>query len=128
MDLWAFVAREDNLLQGVGRTSITGTVFPFTQKRRIRLQSLHTPSESFARGARIVGSYHWTVHFPTSCGVGPWSWECQWGGIGFAFDDVDVIEEGTLIAVIGHQRLQGEESIIQEKRKAVLTYILIAAQ
>ncbi|GKV24680.1 hypothetical protein SLEP1_g34264 [Rubroshorea leprosula] len=36
-------------------------------------------------------------------------------GIGFAFDDVDIIEEGTLIAVIGHQRLQGEESIIQEK-------------
>ncbi|GKV11244.1 hypothetical protein SLEP1_g22512 [Rubroshorea leprosula] len=35
--------------------------------------------------------------------------------IDFAFDDVDIIEEGTLIAVIGRQRLQGEESIIQEK-------------
>ncbi|GLT82964.1 hypothetical protein SLE2022_012830 [Rubroshorea leprosula] len=81
MDLWAFVAREDNLLQGVRWTSITGTVFPFTQKRRIRLQSLHTPSESFARGARKVGSYHWTVHFPTSRGAWPWSWECQWGGV-----------------------------------------------
>ncbi|GLT67758.1 hypothetical protein SLA2020_400440 [Shorea laevis] len=82
MDLWAFVAREDNLLEGVRRTSITGTVSPFTQKRRIRLQSLHTPSESFARGARIVGSYHWTVHFTTSRGAGPWNnWECRWGGV-----------------------------------------------
>ncbi|GFZ06102.1 NagB/RpiA/CoA transferase-like superfamily protein [Actinidia rufa] len=29
--------------------------------------------------------------------------------------DADIIEEGTLISVIGRQRLQGEESIIQEK-------------
>ncbi|PKI72055.1 hypothetical protein CRG98_007550 [Punica granatum] len=35
--------------------------------------------------------------------------------IDFAFDDADIIEEETLIAVIGHSRLQGEESIIQEK-------------
>ncbi|XP_052487909.1 probable ribose-5-phosphate isomerase 4, chloroplastic isoform X3 [Gossypium raimondii] len=35
--------------------------------------------------------------------------------IDFAFDDVDIIEERTLISVIGCQRLQGEESIIQEK-------------
>ncbi|XP_021298256.1 probable ribose-5-phosphate isomerase 4, chloroplastic isoform X8 [Herrania umbratica] len=35
--------------------------------------------------------------------------------IDFAFDDVDIIEEGTLISVIGRRRLQGEESIIQEK-------------
>ncbi|KAF5944867.1 hypothetical protein HYC85_018944 [Camellia sinensis] len=35
--------------------------------------------------------------------------------IDFAFNDVDIIEERTLISVIGRQRLQGEESIIQEK-------------
>ncbi|KAK8575053.1 hypothetical protein V6N13_033721 [Hibiscus sabdariffa] len=35
--------------------------------------------------------------------------------IDFAFDDVDMIEERTLISVVGRQRLQGEESIIQEK-------------
>ncbi|XP_057462667.1 probable ribose-5-phosphate isomerase 4, chloroplastic isoform X1 [Actinidia eriantha] len=35
--------------------------------------------------------------------------------IDFAFSDADIIEEGTLISVIGRQRLQGEESIIQEK-------------
>ncbi|KAK6284994.1 hypothetical protein POUND7_003946, partial [Theobroma cacao] len=35
--------------------------------------------------------------------------------IDFAFDDVDIIEERTLISVIGRRRLQGEESIIQEK-------------
>ncbi|XP_039071103.1 probable ribose-5-phosphate isomerase 4, chloroplastic isoform X2 [Hibiscus syriacus] len=35
--------------------------------------------------------------------------------IDFAFDDVDMIEERTLISVIGRKRLQGEESIIQEK-------------
>ncbi|XP_021661016.2 probable ribose-5-phosphate isomerase 4, chloroplastic isoform X2 [Hevea brasiliensis] len=35
--------------------------------------------------------------------------------IDFAFDDADIIEEETLIAVIGRQNLQGEESIIQEK-------------
>ncbi|TKY72444.1 ribose-5-phosphate isomerase 4 [Spatholobus suberectus] len=35
--------------------------------------------------------------------------------IDFAFDDADVIEEGTLVAIIGRRKLQGEESIIQEK-------------
>ncbi|KAL6332337.1 hypothetical protein AAG906_004903 [Vitis piasezkii] len=35
--------------------------------------------------------------------------------IDFAFDDADVIEEGTLVAIIGRRRLQGNESIIQEK-------------
>uniref|UniRef100_A0A7N2LRE5 ribose-5-phosphate isomerase n=1 Tax=Quercus lobata TaxID=97700 RepID=A0A7N2LRE5_QUELO len=35
--------------------------------------------------------------------------------IDFAFDDADIIEEGTLVAVIGRRRLQGEESILQEK-------------
>ncbi|KAL7184595.1 hypothetical protein ACSBR2_026700 [Camellia fascicularis] len=35
--------------------------------------------------------------------------------IDFAFNDADIIEERTLISVIGHQRLQGEESVIQEK-------------
>ncbi|KAE7996010.1 hypothetical protein FH972_000759 [Carpinus fangiana] len=35
--------------------------------------------------------------------------------IDFAFDDADIIEEGTLIAVIGQRRLQGEDSILQEK-------------
>ncbi|GMP71511.1 hypothetical protein CsSME_00029874 [Camellia sinensis var. sinensis] len=35
--------------------------------------------------------------------------------IDFAFNDADIIEERTLISVIGRQRLQGEESIIQEK-------------
>ncbi|TKY72443.1 ribose-5-phosphate isomerase 4 [Spatholobus suberectus] len=35
--------------------------------------------------------------------------------IDFAFDDADVIEEGTLFAIIGCRKLQGEESIIQEK-------------
>ncbi|XP_022714488.1 probable ribose-5-phosphate isomerase 4, chloroplastic [Durio zibethinus] len=35
--------------------------------------------------------------------------------IDFAFDDVDIIEERTLISVIGRRRFQGEESIIQEK-------------
>ncbi|CAL5412663.1 unnamed protein product [Camellia sinensis] len=35
--------------------------------------------------------------------------------IDFAFNDADIIEERTLISLIGHQRLQGEESIIQEK-------------
>ncbi|CAB4307046.1 unnamed protein product [Prunus armeniaca] len=35
--------------------------------------------------------------------------------IDLAFDDADIIEEGTLISVIGRTRNQGEESIIQEK-------------
>ncbi|XP_052182971.1 probable ribose-5-phosphate isomerase 4, chloroplastic isoform X2 [Diospyros lotus] len=35
--------------------------------------------------------------------------------VDFAFNDADIIEEGTLISVIGRRRLQGEESIIQEK-------------
>ncbi|KAM1319512.1 hypothetical protein TB2_004406 [Malus domestica] len=35
--------------------------------------------------------------------------------IDFAFDDADILEERTLIAVIGRSRLQAEESIIQEK-------------
>ncbi|KAI4299835.1 hypothetical protein L6164_033259 [Bauhinia variegata] len=35
--------------------------------------------------------------------------------IDFAFDDADVIEEGTLVAIIGRRKLQGEESILQEK-------------
>ncbi|XP_057429562.1 probable ribose-5-phosphate isomerase 4, chloroplastic isoform X2 [Lotus japonicus] len=35
--------------------------------------------------------------------------------IDLAFDDADVIEEGTLVGIIGRRKLQGEESIIQEK-------------
>ncbi|KAF8413448.1 hypothetical protein HHK36_001435 [Tetracentron sinense] len=35
--------------------------------------------------------------------------------IDFAFNDADIIEERTLIAVIGRRRLQGGESIIEEK-------------
>ncbi|XP_047338246.1 probable ribose-5-phosphate isomerase 4, chloroplastic [Impatiens glandulifera] len=35
--------------------------------------------------------------------------------IDFAFNDADIIEEETLVAVIGHRKLQGEESLIQEK-------------
>ncbi|KAF3450186.1 hypothetical protein FNV43_RR06266 [Rhamnella rubrinervis] len=35
--------------------------------------------------------------------------------IDFAFDDADIMEEGTLTAVIGRQSLQGDESIIQQK-------------
>ncbi|XP_048229239.1 probable ribose-5-phosphate isomerase 4, chloroplastic isoform X2 [Ricinus communis] len=35
--------------------------------------------------------------------------------IDFAFDDADVLEEDTLIAVVGRQKMQGEESFIQEK-------------
>ncbi|GMN58819.1 hypothetical protein TIFTF001_027916 [Ficus carica] len=35
--------------------------------------------------------------------------------IDFAFDDADVIEEGTLTAIIGRQSLQSDESLIQEK-------------
>ncbi|KAI3420489.1 Ribose-5-phosphate isomerase [Psidium guajava] len=35
--------------------------------------------------------------------------------IDFAFDDADIIEEDTLIAVVGRRKLEGGESIIQEK-------------
>lgn len=35
--------------------------------------------------------------------------------IDFSFDDADIMEEGTLIAVIGHRKPQVEDSIIQEK-------------
>lgn len=35
--------------------------------------------------------------------------------IDFSFDDADIMQEGTLAAVIGRRKLQGEESIIQEK-------------
>ncbi|KAG8657409.1 hypothetical protein MANES_03G067266v8 [Manihot esculenta] len=35
--------------------------------------------------------------------------------IDFAFDDADIIEQKTLIGIIGRQNMQGEESIIQEK-------------
>ncbi|XP_024022840.1 probable ribose-5-phosphate isomerase 4, chloroplastic isoform X2 [Morus notabilis] len=35
--------------------------------------------------------------------------------IDFAFDDADVIEEGTLAAIIGRQSSQSDESLIQEK-------------
>lgn len=39
--------------------------------------------------------------------------------IDFSFDDADIIEEGTLNAVIGRQTLQGGESILQEKVKYI---------
>ncbi|KAF5944866.1 hypothetical protein HYC85_018943 [Camellia sinensis] len=52
--------------------------------------------------------------------------------IDFAFNDADIIEERTLISVIGRQRLQGVESIIQEKNilKAAenLVFIVIEKQ
>ncbi|XP_019051966.1 PREDICTED: probable ribose-5-phosphate isomerase 4, chloroplastic [Nelumbo nucifera] len=35
--------------------------------------------------------------------------------IDFSFSDADIIEEGTLISLIGRRKLQGGESIIQEK-------------
>ncbi|KAK4271009.1 hypothetical protein QN277_019767 [Acacia crassicarpa] len=35
--------------------------------------------------------------------------------IDFAFDDADVIEEGSFIAVIGRRKLHGEESILEKK-------------
>ncbi|KAG5235861.1 hypothetical protein OIU78_025415 [Salix suchowensis] len=35
--------------------------------------------------------------------------------IDFAFDDADIIEEETLVAIIGRQKSQADESIIQEK-------------
>ncbi|KAM7505734.1 hypothetical protein LguiB_004638 [Lonicera macranthoides] len=35
--------------------------------------------------------------------------------IDFAFNDADIIEEGTLSAIIGRQRRQGDESMIEEK-------------
>ncbi|XP_044479410.1 probable ribose-5-phosphate isomerase 4, chloroplastic isoform X2 [Mangifera indica] len=35
--------------------------------------------------------------------------------IDFAFDDADIIEEGTLVAVIGRQGSRGDESILEEK-------------
>ncbi|CAA7394086.1 unnamed protein product [Spirodela intermedia] len=35
--------------------------------------------------------------------------------IDFAFDDADVVEEGTLAAVIGRRKLEGGESIMEEK-------------
>ncbi|XP_054801021.1 probable ribose-5-phosphate isomerase 4, chloroplastic isoform X1 [Prosopis cineraria] len=35
--------------------------------------------------------------------------------INFAFDDADVIEEGSLIAIIGRRKLHGEESILEKK-------------
>ncbi|XP_054791338.1 probable ribose-5-phosphate isomerase 4, chloroplastic isoform X2 [Prosopis cineraria] len=35
--------------------------------------------------------------------------------IDFAFDDADVIEEGSLIAIIGRRKLHGEESILEKK-------------
>ncbi|KAH8494788.1 hypothetical protein H0E87_021266 [Populus deltoides] len=35
--------------------------------------------------------------------------------IDFAFDDADIIEEETLVAIIGRQKSQSDESIIQEK-------------
>ncbi|KAL5977077.1 hypothetical protein ACLOJK_021419 [Asimina triloba] len=36
-------------------------------------------------------------------------------GIDFAVDDADIMEEGTLTAVIGRRKLEGGESILQEK-------------
>ncbi|KAL0398180.1 UNVERIFIED_CONTAM: putative ribose-5-phosphate isomerase 4, chloroplastic [Sesamum radiatum] len=44
--------------------------------------------------------------------------------IDLAFDDADVIEEQSLAAVIGRQKMQGGESIIQEKvwRRASIGY------
>ncbi|MQL93409.1 hypothetical protein Taro_026058 [Colocasia esculenta] len=35
--------------------------------------------------------------------------------IDFAFDDADIIEEGTLTAIIGRRKIEGGESIIEEK-------------
>lgn len=35
--------------------------------------------------------------------------------IDFAFVDADVVEEGTLAAVIGRRKIEGDESIIEEK-------------
>nr|ABC68263.1 ribose 5-phosphate isomerase-like [Saussurea involucrata] len=45
--------------------------------------------------------------------------------IDLAFNDADIVEEGSLNAVIGHQRLQGEESIMEEKRISDVTENLI---
>ncbi|GMP68896.1 hypothetical protein CsSME_00028349 [Camellia sinensis var. sinensis] len=45
--------------------------------------------------------------------------------IDFAFNDADIIEERTLISVIGRQRLQWEESVIQEKNTLKATEKLV---
>ncbi|KAJ6417600.1 hypothetical protein OIU84_003347 [Salix udensis] len=44
--------------------------------------------------------------------------------IDFAFDDADIIEEETLVAIIGRQKSQADESIIQEKSILILVQAL----
>ncbi|KAI3740121.1 hypothetical protein L2E82_30540 [Cichorium intybus] len=45
--------------------------------------------------------------------------------IDFAFNDADILEEGTLNAVIGRHKLQGDESIIEEKKILDVTENLV---
>ncbi|XP_076927425.1 putative ribose-5-phosphate isomerase 4, chloroplastic [Bidens hawaiensis] len=45
--------------------------------------------------------------------------------IDFAFNDADIMEEGSLNIVIGRQRLQGDESIIEEKKILDMTENLV---
>ncbi|XP_076899173.1 putative ribose-5-phosphate isomerase 4, chloroplastic [Bidens hawaiensis] len=45
--------------------------------------------------------------------------------IDFAFNDADIMEEGSLNIVIGRQRLQGDESIIEEKKILDVTENLV---
>ncbi|KAK1426648.1 hypothetical protein QVD17_15325 [Tagetes erecta] len=45
--------------------------------------------------------------------------------IDFAFNDADIMEEGSLNVVIGRHRLQGEESIIEEKKILDMTENLV---
>ncbi|KAJ0735246.1 putative ribose-5-phosphate isomerase [Helianthus annuus] len=45
--------------------------------------------------------------------------------IDFAFNDADIMEEGSLNVVIGRQRPQGEESIIEEKKILDVTENLV---
>lgn len=42
--------------------------------------------------------------------------------IDFAFDDADLIEERTLIAIIGRRKFEGGESIIEEKVRCLFAF------
>ncbi|KAK0578482.1 hypothetical protein LWI29_011129 [Acer saccharum] len=97
---------KNGMVVGLGSGQVSGMAIQYLG-RQLRSGALHdivgvpmsldSASEAATAGIPLLDQYQDTSQ------------------IDFAFDDADIIEEGTLIAVIGRRRSRGNESIIQEK-------------
>ncbi|KAK2634583.1 hypothetical protein Ddye_029375 [Dipteronia dyeriana] len=97
---------KNGMVVGLGSGQVSGMAIQYLG-RQLRSGALHdivgvpmsldSASEAATAGIPLLDQYQDTSQ------------------IDFAFDDADIIEEGTLIAIIGRRRSRGDESIIQEK-------------